>query len=191
MDTTAGRFRTDKRLLSEILVGIALIALSVPSVCAGSQVEGLDDSLTLSSSAPVASRFSSFEFREYAGLPGLVTAVCREAEQFFHNFYGPTVVTVQPFVFLTGSGEKKLSPMGATLADQMVAMINDQKGGGPPGATESAGPASQQLNGVLLEMGGYLRIHMQGVNGFNRHRSYTANIEMSEALYRSLYADSF
>ena len=93
---------------------------------------------------------------------------------------------MQPFVFLTESGEKRFTPMGAILADQMTAMVNNQQG-----SVVVSGPAEQELKGVLVELNGYLRIHMSGVNAFDQRRSYTAEVEMSEALYRSLYADSF
>lgn len=182
----AARFSIGSRFPSGLVAGMMLLALCLPSPCAGSEAAGQPASATLPADAAADSGVAYFELREYANLPELVIAVSREAGRFFSDFYGPTVVSVQPFVFLTESGEKRFSPMGATLADQMVAMINNQ-----PGFVAGSGSGDQELQGVLLEMDGYLRIHISGINSFNLRRSYTAQVEMSEALYRALYADTF
>jgi len=124
--------------------------------------------------------------RHYSGVAELVAEVSSEAGQVFDNFYSATVVKVQPFVFVTPEGEKRLTPLGETLADQMIAAINN-------GRIDFDAPRryEQRLTGVIQEVDGYLRIHISGFNGQALRRSYTANVEMSEALYRALYADSF
>lgn len=182
----AARFSIGRRFLSGLVAGTVLLALCLPSPCAAREAAGQPASAALPADAAADSRVSCFELRKYANLPELVIAVSREAGRFFSDFYGPTMVSVQPFVFLTESGEKRFSPMGATLADQMIAVIHNQ-----PGFAAGSGSGDQELQGVLLEMDGYLRIHISGVNSFNLHRSYTAQVEMSEALYRALYADTF
>lgn len=171
-----------------LLAVLPLLLFCFSAPCAGRQVEaGLDPAGSQQSTAvPPSSRVCAFDLRKYQSLHELITDVCRDAGQFFRDFYSQTAVTVQPFVFLTDSGEKRFSPMGAVLADQMIATINNQQG-----AVVVSGPAKQELKGVLIELDGYLQIHMSGVNAFDQPRSYTAQVEMSEALYRSLYADSF
>lgn len=182
------RNRANRWFLSGITAGLALLVLCLPAPCAASQVEAGTNPAGRQASAgpPEAKRVCSFELRNYANLPELFADLSRDAGRFFRDFYSQTPVTVYPFVFLTESGEKRFSPMGATLADQMIAMINDQQG-----SVVVSGPAKQQLKGVLMELDGYLRVHMSGINAFNQRRSYTAEVEMSEALYRSLYVDSF
>jgi hypothetical protein len=187
MSAAEEQLRTDLRFFFELLTGVALLVLCLPLSCAGGQVETRPDLVARpSTDAPTANRVSSFEFRQYPSLHELITDVCQDAGRFFSDFYSQTPVTVQPFVFLTGSGGKRLSPMGATLADQMTAMVNNQQG-----TVVVSGPAKQELKGVLIELDGYLRIHMSGINALDQRRSYTAQVEMTEALYRSLYVDSF
>jgi len=126
------------------------------------------------------------QYRNYSGVAELVAEVSSQAGRVFDNFYSATVVNVQPFVFVTPEGEKRLTPLGETLADQMIAAINN-------GQIDFDAPRryDQRLTGVIQEVDGYLRIHISGFNGQALRRSYTANVEMSEALYRALYADSF
>ena len=126
------------------------------------------------------------QLKNYSGLAELVAAICDDAGKVFNNFFSATVVTVQPFTFITSTGEKRLTPLGESMADQMIAMINN-------GRIDFAAPRmyDQRLAGVLQEVGGYLRVHISGFNGQALRRSYTANVEMSEALYRALYVSSF
>ena len=126
------------------------------------------------------------QYKKYTGLAELVAEVSEDAGKVFNNFFSATVVTVQPFTFITQTGEKRLTPLGETMADQMIAMINN-------GQIDFAAPRKydQRLAGVLQEVDGYLRIHISGFNGQALRRSYTANVEMSEALYRALYVSSF
>ena len=177
--------RTSKEIRAAgTLAGLLLLALTLPAPCLGINPEaaGAQAPAALPAAAPVC----SFEARNYHNLYDLITDIGRDAGRFYRDFYSQTPVTVQPFVFLTESGEKRFTPMGAILADQMTAMVNNQQG-----SVVVSGPAEQELKGVLVELNGYLRIHMSGVNAFDQRRSYTAEVEMSEALYRSLYADSF
>lgn len=126
---------------------------------------------------------SLFRYGNYAGLSEMLAVVCAEAAKVFDRFYGPRVVMVKPFVFVTDTGKKRMTELGATMADQMLAMINrntvDER---------LKGDHDQDLQGVLQEIDGYLRVHFSGVNLEAQRRSYTASIEMSEPLYRSLHA---
>lgn len=185
----AGRLHADRRFFSGMATALALLIFSLPSPCLAGQVEARSKLAVRRPAPPAAAavkRIPSFTLKKYANLPELIVQVCQNAQRIFAHFYGQAAVKVQPFVFITGSGEKRFSPMGAALADQMLAMINDQ-----PNYTAIRGPEVQRLRGVLFEMDGYLRIHISGINAAHQRRSYTAQVEMSEPLYRALYADTF
>jgi len=122
-------------------------------------------------------------YQNYSGLSELITRVCDEAAEQFYGFFDPTVVMVKPFMSVTDTGEKRLSLLGVTLADQMIAMINND----PAILQNTAGVHQQDLKGVLQEMDGYLRIHISGMNSHASRRSYVVTVEMSEAIYRSLH----
>lgn len=127
---------------------------------------------------------SLFSYYKYQGMAELIIAVADDAAGSFAWFYGKQPVTVAPFVFVTEQGDKKLSNFGITLADQMVAAVNN-------GTTVSwlGGDRKQQMRGSLQEIDGWLRVHISGENTAGEQRSYAANIEMSEAVYRALYAE--
>ena len=72
--------------------------------------------------------------------------------------------------------------LGVTLADQMIAMINNN-----PIDPKVRGQHNQTLSGVLQELDGLLRIHISGKNSRAVRRSFSVNVEMSEALYRALH----
>jgi len=125
----------------------------------------------------------TFIYKNYAGLSELITTICNEAAKNFDTFYAPSVVMVKPFVFITETGEKRLTKLGVTMADQMLAMINNNQVN-----SHLTGSFNQDINGVLQEIDGYLRLHISGMNAMASRRSYTASIEMSEAIYRALQA---
>jgi len=127
-------------------------------------------------------------YDSYSGLSELVTLICDDAIAHFDGFYAHSVVRVEPFVSLDEFQRGKVSQLGIALADQMVAMVNNETAAGirQLGGRQPDNP-SQKLSGVLQEMDGYLRIHISGRNAYGERLSYVANIEMSEAIYRALH----
>jgi hypothetical protein len=121
----------------------------------------------------------------YASLTHVVTIVCDDAMERFYNFFGAAPVVVEPFVVLGEfSPGKRVTLLGATLADQMSAGINNEAIAQPI----AAGAATEQrLRGLLQEVDGYLRIHMNGQNSSGDWRSYVVTVEMSEPIYRALH----
>ena len=127
--------------------------------------------------------------QNYANLPELITLVCDDAMESFWEFYGPTTVQVVPFRVIADYRVKKTTILGITLADQMAAMINSQAVPEYPVSVRHP----QKLEGVIEEMDGFLRIHINGRNVRGERRSYSVNVEMSEPIYRALhaYAESY
>ena len=127
-------------------------------------------------------------YHSYAGLSELVTMICDDAIERFQGFYGPSVVSVAPFVTIEKYQKNKLSNLGVTIADQMIAMINNDTImlGGTVLRNGSGTP--QRLNGVLQEVDGYLRVHISGVNIGGERLSYVANVEMSEPIFRAMHS---
>lgn len=122
----------------------------------------------------------------YASLSHLVTMVCDDAMERFYNFFGASPVIVEPFrVASEFSAANRVSLLGATLADQMSAGINNEAVAQPASANATA---EQRLHGLLQEMDGYLRIHMSGQNNRGEWRSYVVTVEMSEPIYRALHS---
>lgn len=126
---------------------------------------------------------AAITYQNYSGLAELITRVCDEAAEQFYGFYGPTWVDVKPFVAVSDSGEKKMTLLGVTLADQMIAMINND----PTITQKTSGDYQQDLKGVLQEVDGYLRIHISGFNSHAVRRSYVVTVEMAESIYRLLH----
>lgn len=127
--------------------------------------------------------------QNYANLPELITLVCDDAMESFWEFYGPTTVAVTPFRVIADYRVKKNTILGITLADQMTAMINSQAVPEHPVSVRHP----QKLEGVIEELDGFLRIHINGRNVRGERRSYSVNVEMSEPIYRALhtYAESY
>lgn len=127
----------------------------------------------------------------YGSVPALVTMLCGEAGSRFHYFFDDaTPVVVEPFVVLDESStRKKVSVLGATLADQMTAVVgNEARTVWRPW---SRGGEEQRVTGRLQEMDGYLRVHISGVNSRGERRGYVVNVEMSEPVYRALHSAVF
>lgn len=124
----------------------------------------------------------------YSSLAGLVGKICQDAGRHFQGFFGPTVVEVEPFRVIRRSGDSKTNLLGVTLSDEMRAMINNTPLS-PYSARSGAHP--QKLNGVLQEIDGYLRVHVSGVNHRGARRSFVVNVEMSEAIYRTLLTSTW
>lgn len=127
-------------------------------------------------------------YQSYAGLSELVSMICDDAIERFQGFYGPTVVNVRPFASAGETPKDKVSKLGVTLADQMIAMVNNDTLVMANNARQSSGESYEQnLTGVLQEIDGYLRVHISGRNVEGKRVSYVANIEMSEPIYRALH----
>lgn len=125
--------------------------------------------------------------RNYASLPGLVAMVGNDAMEQLQGFFAAEPVLVEPFIVLSEfSSRQRVSLLGATLAEQMAAVIgNESLAVWRPVMT---GEHEQRVSGVLQEMDGYLRIHVIAANSKGERRSYVVNVEMSESIYRALHS---
>ena len=121
----------------------------------------------------------------YSTLTALVNNICNDAIVNFSDFFTPASVTVHPFVTL--DSPQATSVLGVILADQMLAMINNETSG--RFASQHSPSESQELTGLIQEMDGYLRIHISGKNEHGEKRSHVVAVEMSEPLYRALHAN--
>ena len=127
-------------------------------------------------------------YQNYSGLSELVTMICDDAILRFQGFYGPTIVTAEPLITIGQYQHNKRSKLGITITDQMIAMVNNDTIMLNEGDYVFSGKGTtQRLNGVLEEVDGYLRVHINGVNVLGERLSYVANVEMSEAIYRALH----
>ena len=135
---------------------------------------------------PISERINA---SSYSNLSELVTLVCDDAMEDFWEFYGPTTVAVRPFRVIANYNVKKTTILGITLADQMTAMINTQAVPNYPVQVKYP----QVLEGVIEEIDGFLRIHMNGRNVRGERQSYSVTVEMSDPIYRALhsYAESY
>ena len=109
-----------------------------------------------------------FTYHNYANLAELVAVVCEDAGQQFDNFFGPSMISVQPFGVIGDYRIEKITILGMTMADQMAAMINTNSVAGQPADP----PYEQSLGGMLEELDGYLRIHIHGRNVYGERRAY-------------------
>lgn len=125
--------------------------------------------------------------QNYSGLADLITMICDDALERFQGFYGPSVVTVEPFTTFDPSETPRQSLLGMTLADQMTAVINNDTLTSNRASRETT---PQSMQGVLQEVDGYLRIHISGVNGLGERTSYVVTVEMSDPIYRALHNTS-
>lgn len=119
----------------------------------------------------------------YSKLADLVLFICDEAIGQFDGFFGPAPVTVHPFETFSSRNDG-YSYLGVTLADQMIAAINnniDQNG------FVGMDDREQEVYGILQEVDGILRLHVNGRNHLGVRRSYVVTVEMSEPLYRALH----
>ncbi|MFZ5775295.1 MAG: hypothetical protein ACOY3Z_07410 [Thermodesulfobacteriota bacterium] len=123
----------------------------------------------------------------YDSVPALVTMLSGEAGSQFHYFFDDaSPVVVEPFLVLDESASgRKVSVLGATLADQLAAVVSNE-------AVARWRPWSfrggeQRVSGLLQEMDGYLRVRVSGVNYRGERRAYVVNVEMSEPIHRALH----
>lgn len=125
--------------------------------------------------------------KNYASLPSLIAMVGSDAMEHLHGFFAAEPVTIEPFIVLSEfSNRQRVSLLGATLAEQMAAVIsNESLAVWRPAAT---GEHEQRVSGVLQEVDGYLRIHIIAANTRGDRRSYVVNVEMSEPIYRALHS---
>ena len=125
--------------------------------------------------------------RNYASLPNLVAMVGSDAMEHLHGFFAAEPVTIEPFIVLSEfSTRQRVSLLGATLAEQMAAVIGNESLA--VWRSPSAGEHEQRVSGILQEMNGYLRIHIIAANTRGERRSYVVNVEMSEPIYRALHS---
>jgi len=125
--------------------------------------------------------------KNYSSLTGLVAMVGSDAMEHLHGFFAAEPVAIEPFIVLSEfSTRQRISLLGATLAEQMAAVIsNESLAVWRPAA---AGENEQRVSGVLQEVDGYLRIHILAANTRGDRRSYVVNVEMSEPIYRALHS---
>lgn len=136
----------------------------------------------------------------YTSLAHLVELIGVDAAGQFSGFFDPGPVRIEPFPVLGEFPAQRISLLGATLADQMAAVINSvaaapfpESNGVANGANGSGnglggGPVGEQvLRGVIQELDGYLRVHVSGRNSRGHWRSYVAGVEMNEAVYRAMH----
>ncbi len=125
--------------------------------------------------------------RNYASLPNLVAMVGSDAMEHLHGFFAAEPVTIEPFIVLSEfSTRQRVSLLGATLAEQMAAVIGNESLA--VWRSPSAGEHEQRVSGILQEVNGYLRIHIIAANTRGDRRSYVVNVEMSEPIYRALHS---
>ena len=125
--------------------------------------------------------------RNYASLPNLVAMVGSDAMEHLHGFFAAEPVTIEPFIVLSEfSTRQRVSLLGATLAEQMAAVIGNESLA--MWRSPSAGEHEQRVSGILQEVNGYLRIHIIAANTRGDRRSYVVNVEMSEPIYRALHS---
>ncbi|MBU4176221.1 MAG: hypothetical protein L6364_04595 [Desulfobulbaceae bacterium] len=125
--------------------------------------------------------------RNYASLPNLVAMVGSDAMAHLHGFFAAEPVTIEPFIVLSEfSTRQRVSLLGATLAEQMAAVIGNESLA--MWRSPSAGEHEQRVSGILQEVNGYLRIHIIAANTRGDRRSYVVNVEMSEPIYRALHS---
>ena len=126
--------------------------------------------------------------KSYASMPGLVSMICGDGLLQYEDFFNLSPIVIEPFVVLNEfSDPHRISLLGATLADQMVAVISNETLAAWSGQDE-AGEYEQRITGLLQEMDGYLRVHITGINTRGERRSYVVNVEMSEPIYRALHS---
>ena len=125
--------------------------------------------------------------RNYSSLTSLVAMIGADAMEHLHGFFAAEPVTIEPFIILGEfTTRKKISLLGATLAEQMAAVISNEALAVWRPAV--AGASEQRISGVLQEVGGYLRIHIIAANTLGEQRSHVVNVEMSEPVYRALHS---
>jgi len=156
-------------------LSLLMLLFSVTAVCA--QGPGPDYMQVRPGSQPVV--------ESYSGVSDLVDRVSREAMSRFYDFFGPVMVNVEPFVLIDRYPRTTVSQLGLILADQMVAHINNDSVSRPKIEGEAQ---PQWLFGLLQEIDGHLRVHIYGVNMRGERRSCVVTVEMSEPVYRALYA---
>ncbi|MBU2538744.1 MAG: hypothetical protein KKH22_09895 [Proteobacteria bacterium] len=125
--------------------------------------------------------------KNYTSLTGLVAMVGSDAMEQMHGFFAAEPVAIEPFIVLSEfSTRQRVSLLGATLAEQMAAVISNES----LAVWRSAAPGEneQRVSGILQEVDGYLRIHIIAANTRGERRSYVVNVEMSEPIYRALHS---
>jgi hypothetical protein len=171
--------RFEGLFLAWVLLGA--IAVTVTGVWAGQDEAGeVGDAVTAVQ--------HEMSLKSYDSMPGLISMICSDAMLQYEDFFNLSPILIEPFVVLNEfSAPKKISLLGATLADQMAAVISNETLAAWRGPVEGA-EYEQRVTGLLQEMDGYLRVHITGVNSMGERRSYVVNVEMSDPIYRALHS---
>jgi hypothetical protein len=178
MKSTYTTTKTDRKGLGGLsLIFLASLCFIITPMLASAQQNGADFPQKVQPPPAVT-------YRNYANLSDLLTVLCDEADHKFKDFYGSGLVQVEPFITIGEFQRNKISELGITLADQMIAVINNDT---RDAKADGANTTPQQLYGVIQEVDGYLRIHIAGVNSRGQRTSYVTNVEMSEPIYRALH----
>ncbi len=171
------------KLLRSVFAGLLALGMGVVFVTGSPAQEESGADLITEKAEP------RFTFHNYTNLAELVAVICDDAGRQFDDFFGPSMISVEPFGVIGDYRVEKITILGMTMADQMAAMINTVSVAGQPADVAY----EQTLGGMLEELDGYLRVHIHGRNVYGERRAYVANVEMSEPIYRSLhsYVESF
>jgi len=167
-----------KKMFQLFIAAGLLLLFGMPMIA----VAGQADTSGHPGEAPVV---ASNGVADYGTLSGLAAAIGNDAILRFNAFFRPTPVTVTPFVTMDDNIHRP-SLFGVILADQMLAMVNNETSSRFADNNDPA-VGTQQLSGVLQEVDGYLRIHISGHNDRGEQRSYVVAVEMSEPLFRALH----
>lgn len=128
------------------------------------------------------------ETTTYTDLTQLTSRVCTGAAQAFRGFFDSSLIRVHPFVIVSAMTNDS-SVLGEMMADQMAAMLNDYANAvtTPSGCDQQREAGHQEVEGVMEEVDGYLRIHVLATNSRGERLSHVALVEMSAPLYRALH----
>lgn len=163
-----------------VLLGI-LLSLPAISGVRAAEIEGGPDSQGRQGTA------APLETGNYSSLPALLDRIGQDAMGKFQDFFDASPLLVEPFAVLGEfPSRQRISLLGVVLAEQMAAVLgNEALSRWRP---ETLGEQGQYLNGTLLEVDGYLRVQISGLNTRGERRSHVVNIEMSESIYRALHS---
>jgi len=166
---------------------VALLALGYAVLPAGQVRSGVEEEEARPAAESEAAPAGMVTLRNYASLPDLVAMIGSGAIEQMQDFFDAAPVTIEPFIVLGEFSKKqKISMLGATLSDQMAAVVGNETLAvwRPAGI----GGYEQKVSGLMQEIDGYLRVHITAVNTRGERRSHVVNVEMSEPVYRALHS---
>ncbi len=168
--------RTSAKINSSLITWACLLIIA----CAPLTAQARQTTNNANANSPQA---VSKDKGNYSSLTSLVNNICNDTTSTFYDFFTPTEVIVHPFA--TIASKRKISMLGVVLADQMLAMINNETRA--QFSHKHLSSENQELTGLIQEVDGYLRIHISGRNEYGENRSHVIAVEMSEPLYRALH----